>query len=248
MFQSTTRPNHTTVVPSYRRLHRMFFAVCLLLTPFSLAGWFALCPQYGDPTCPSNPHPEAVFAAFRATNPLLLHLFLYLTLIIPYLYPLGYIGLGLLAMQRSPWLATIGIAFGWLGSIAWGFIADGIFTLTTAIQLGQDASFAALEKAYFSNPLILVVAIGWVLGHWIGYVLLGSALWRARVIPRWASGLIIVSGPMMGPIAYGTNLGSVQVLGFVLVLIGSLPAAIAMLHCPNEAEPDGVVAEPQTTP
>jgi hypothetical protein len=33
-------------------------------------------------------------------------------LIIPYLYPLGYIGLGRLAMQRAPWLATIGIAFG----------------------------------------------------------------------------------------------------------------------------------------
>jgi hypothetical protein len=57
-----------------------------------------------------------------------------------------------------------------------------------------------------------------------------------------------VSGPVMGPIAYGTNLGSVQVLGFVLVLIGSLPAAIAMLQCRNEAEPDRAVAEPRATP
>lgn len=116
------------------------------VTVSSLAGWFTLCAQSGHPTCPSNPHPEAVFAAFRAATPLLLQLFLDLTLIIPYLYPLGYIGLGLLAMPRSPWLATIGIAFGWLGSIAWGFIADGILALNTAIQLGQDASFAALEK------------------------------------------------------------------------------------------------------
>ena len=219
-----------TTDPAYRKLHRVLLAACILLAPLALAGWFTLCPQYGDPTCPSNPHPEAVFAAFRAANPALMQIFLLLNLIIPYLYPIGYIGLGLLTMKRSPWLSTIGIAFGWLGSIARGFIGDFIFTLNTAIQLGQDVSFAVLWKAYLSNPLILIVATGWVFGHWGGYLLLGIALWRAQIIPRWASFLIIVSGPLMGPIAYGTNLGILQVLGFVFVFIGSIPAALALLQ------------------
>ncbi len=224
-----TPTQNTLSDPAYRKFQRAFLAFCILLAPLSLAGWFTLCPQYGDPTCPSNPYPAAVFAAFRAANPVLMQIFLWLNLIIPYLYPIGYLGLGLLAMQRSPWMSTIGIAFGWFGSIAWGFIADGIFTLNTAIQLGQDTSFAMFEKAYFSNPLILIVAIGWVIGHWGGYVLLGIALWRARVIPRWASFLIIISGPLMGPMAYGMHNGWLQVLGFVVVFIGSIPAAIAML-------------------
>lgn len=54
------------------------------------------------------------------------------------------------------------------------------------------------------------------------------------MIPRWAAWLIIVSAPLMGPIAYGTNLGLLQILGYVLVFIGSVPAAIAMLKVRDE--------------
>jgi hypothetical protein len=215
--------------PVYRKLHRAVLAACLLLAPLSLAGWFTLCPQYGDPTCPSSVHPDAVFAAFRAANPVLLQIFFYLNLIIPYIYPISYVVLGMVSMKRSPWLSTLGIAFGWVGSIAWGFIAQAIFTGYTAIQLGQDVSFAVLYKAVFANPLVLAVATGWVLGHLGGYVLLGIAHLRARVIPRWAAWLIIMSGPLMGPIAYGFNIGILQVLGYVLVFIGSVPAAYAVL-------------------
>jgi hypothetical protein len=216
--------------PLYRKLQRLFFALSVLLAPLLMAGWFTLCPQYGDPTCPSSVHPDAAIAAFRAANPTLMQIFNWVTLIIPYLYPIGYIGLGLLAMKRSPWLATIGIAFGWLGSIAWGFISDTILLINSAIQVGQDTAFVALMKAHYADPLILFVAIGWVLGHWGGYVLLGIALWRSRAIPRWAAILIIISGPVMGPIAYGVNIGMAQVLGFILVFVGSIPAALVILN------------------
>ncbi len=221
--------------PIYRRLHRVFFALCVLVAPLLMVGWFTLCPQYGDPTCPSSVHPDAALAAFRTANPALMHLFYGITLLIPYLYPLGYIGLGLVAMKQSPWLATLGIVFGWLGSIAWGFIADAMFLINSAIQLGQDTSFLALEKAHYADPLILIVATGWVLGHWGGYVLLGIALWRSRAIPRWAAFLIILSGPLMGPVAYGVNIGILQDLGFLLVFVASIPAARALLKGRRDA-------------
>ena len=32
--------------PAYRRLHRAFFAFCIILAPLLVSGWFALCPQY----------------------------------------------------------------------------------------------------------------------------------------------------------------------------------------------------------
>ncbi len=218
-----------TADPVYRRLQRGFLAACILLAPAALAGWFALCPQYGDPTCPSSQHTTAVFTAFRAADPILLQIFLALNLVVPYLYPISYIGLGLVSMNGSPWWATAGMTFGWFGSIAWGFISDDIFTLHTAIRLGQDASFALFRQAYFSDPWIILVAIGWVIGHWGGYVLLGIALWRSHRVPRWSAVLIILSGPLMGPVAYGTNSGILQVLGFLLVLLGSIPAALATL-------------------
>jgi hypothetical protein len=71
---------------------------------------------------------------------------------------------------------------------------------------------------------------GWIIGHLFAYVLLGIAFLRARVIPRWAAWLFIVSAPLMGPIAYGAKLGLLQILGFALVFIASVPAAIAMLQ------------------
>jgi hypothetical protein len=71
--------------------------------------------------------------------------------------------------------------------------------------------------------------MGWVLGHLLGYVLLGIALARARVIPAWAAFLIVIAAPIMGPFAYPTHLGILQVLGYILVFIGSIPAAGVML-------------------
>ena len=102
---SNTRPN---IDHAYRKLHRAFFAVCILLAPLTLSLWFALCPQYGDPACPNMANHLAVLAAYREANPLLMQVFLFLNLVIPYVYPLSYIGLGLLAMKRAPWLSTLG--------------------------------------------------------------------------------------------------------------------------------------------
>jgi len=103
---------------------------------------------------------------------------------------------------------------------------------------GHKPSIGRVPRVPTSNAF----DTGWVIGHLLGYVLLGIALLRARVIPRWAAWLIIVSAPVMGPIAYGTGLGLLQVLGYVLVFIGSVPAAIAMLRRRDEPEPAKVPA------
>jgi hypothetical protein len=96
-------------------------------------------------------------------------------------------------------------------------------------QLGNHPLFVSIENHYYSNWMTIAFGIGWVVGHQLAYVLLGIALMRARAIPLWAACLIIVSAPVMGPIAYGTGLGLLQILGFVLVFIRSVPAAHAML-------------------
>ncbi len=227
-----------TAEPVYRKLHRVFFAVCLLLAPLTLSLWFALCPQYGDPACPNSASHLSILAAYRAANPLLLQVFLFTNLVIPYAYPLSYIGLGVLAMNRSPWLATLGIACGFVGSIPWGLVADQSFLLNAMAHQGHDALFATLEHVYFSfNSEAYAIFTGWVIGHLLGYVLLGIALLRARIVPRWAAWLIIVSAPVMGPIAYGTKVGLIQILGYMLVFVGSVPAAIAMLRRRDGPEP-----------
>ncbi|GEM_PF-3578536 len=96
-------------------------------------------------------------------------------------------------------------------------------------RVGADTLIPTLGQAYAAAWEVVAMHGGWVPGHLLGYLLLGIALARARVIPQWAAWLIIVSPLLMGPIAYGTGLGLLQVLGYVLVFIGSVPAALAAL-------------------
>ena len=72
-------------------------------------------------------------------------------------------------------------------------------------------------------------ATAWVLGHLLSYLLLGIALARAQAVPRWAAWLITASALLMGPVAYGTRLGALQVAGYGLARAGSMPAALAIL-------------------
>jgi hypothetical protein len=224
--------------PLYRKLHRAFFALCILLAPLTLSLWFGLCPTgAGDPACPDMGSSLAVFAAFRAINPQHMQIFLLLSLVSPYVYTLSYIGLGLLAMKRSPWLATLGIACGFAAGIVWGVIADSITMLESMAQISLNPLFVTVEHHYYSTWLIFAFGAAWIIGHLLGYVLLGIALLRARVIPLWAAWLFIVSPLLMGPLAYGTGLGLLQVLGYVLVFIASIPAAAATLKIPyNESQ------------
>jgi hypothetical protein len=133
-------------------------------------------------------------------------------------------------MKRSPWLSTLGIACGFVGSIVWSLFAGETFWLNGMAHLGHDTLFLMLGKTYVTNWGVFAMHGGWVIGHLLGYVFLGIALLRARVIPHWAAWLIIVSAVLMGPIAYGTGLGLLQVLGYVLVFIGSVPAAFATMN------------------
>jgi hypothetical protein len=147
---------------------------------------------------------------------------------------LSYVYLGRLAMKRSPWPATIGGACGFIGSVIWGFLTDEFFWINMLAQAGLDAQFPKFQHAYITNGWVYAVHTGWVIGHLLGYVLLGIALLQARAIPRWAAWLIMVSALVMGPLSYGTGLGLLQVLGYGMVFIGSVPAAIATLKGRDE--------------
>ncbi len=184
--------------PPYRRFYRAVLAVCLLLAPLMLATWFSLCPQYGNPQCPTSADPLAAVNAFRTANPALIRVFLTLGITIPYLYPLSYIGLGILAMKRSWKLTTTGIILGWFGSVPWGVIGVAMFIYDDLAHLSNDtAALALLTRLYAHWQIFYLVAGGWVIGHQLAYLFLGVALWRANTIPKWAAGLFVFSGPLI---------------------------------------------------
>src|SRR5438132_9319620 len=98
------------------------FVVLVVAVPLVMASWFALCPQYGDPACPTNARPLDVLEAYRAAPPILMQLFLLVNLAVAYLFPLGYIRMGLVSWQRSAGLAALGVLWRSVGAIARGYL------------------------------------------------------------------------------------------------------------------------------
>ena len=93
--------------PSYRKAQRAVLALCMLLAPLTLSAWFGLCPPFGDVSCPSQG--ATALNAFQTMTPQVLQVFLALSVLAPYAYPVSYIGLGL--------LQVIGYALVFAGSV-----------------------------------------------------------------------------------------------------------------------------------
>jgi len=215
-------------VPIHRRLRYALLAASVVLAPLALTAWFATCPTF-DAGCPDQTHTVAVLADFRNLSPSLMRLFLWANVAAPYLYPVSYLGLGLLAMKRAPWLATLGIIFGWAGSIPWGLVADQMFMLHAMSAVGHDQVAVAVGHRYYSTGQVGVFLAGWA-GHLPGYVLLGLALWRARAVPRWAAGLIVAGVPLMMSAYFPGSSYLLQVSGYALEVIGGIRVAAALLR------------------
>jgi hypothetical protein len=212
-----------------RQLVFGFFAVMMIITPLVMASWFGLCPQYGDPACPGTARPQDFFPAVRSAPSALLHLFLVVNLVVPYVFPLGFIGLAMVSWRRSQWLTTLGLACGWIGSIAWGFIADELFIWTLMAGAHQDATFGALLQTDVADWHILAVGAGWVIGHLLAYLFLGIALLRGKAVPSWSGIFIIAAVPIMGPFAYGFKQNALQIIGYLMVSAACIPAAKSLV-------------------
>src|SRR5215472_7429250 len=172
----STRPSGQEIAPAqptYRKVQRAVLAVCMVLAPVVLFLGFAFDPTGGVGVPSAGPHllpssASVVAAEFRAASSLRIQLFLYFNAVTVYFFPLSFIGLGLLAMRRSPWLATIGMIFGLAGSLPFGvFVA----LEALAFRVASSASTVAIFQSVHTQGSIFLLAASWVVGHLVGYIL-----------------------------------------------------------------------------
>jgi hypothetical protein len=195
----------------------------VLLAPVVLFFGFAFDPTGGVP-----PSASGIFAAYNVASPQKIQLFLFFNTITPYFFPMSFLGLGLLAMRRSPWLATIGILCGLVGALPYGSFVWPEALGDAMTKMGNSATFVEVWNGVSSEGVIKFLQVSWVVGHLLGYLLLGIALVRARSIPVWAAGLFIIALPFQAA-AYILHQGIFQLLSYALIFIGSIPAALTML-------------------
>jgi hypothetical protein len=148
-----------------------------------------------------------------------------------------------LARPGSPRLAMVGgtIAFaGWLAALL-GFVGLDILEYHAA-QAVDGAHAVALVQATTDDPAFGGLVAVFVIGHVLGMVLLGAALWRARTVPRWAAALMAVAIVVHLPAHFVSK--GVDAAGYGLLAIAFAGCALALLREDDAEHQRGRVAVP----
>jgi hypothetical protein len=218
--------------PAYRKVQRAFFAVCLILGPLVLI----LSVAFNPARSVVNGTGSAVIAATALavhSGSTLLELVIAVVGVV--LLPFGLLGMTLLAMRRAPWLASIGCLVGLSGLMAFmAFVAQSDLTNQMAL-LGGGQQFALLWDRFNTDPLMTVYLYMVILGMFlIGPLLLAIGLGRGHLIPAWAVWVLILRAPVQ-IVGFLTHIGlSIELVTFGLLLIGSIPVALALLKFSDE--------------
>jgi hypothetical protein len=231
---STIQPvqKSTHAHPAYRKLQRAFFAVCLILGPLLMI----LSVAFNPARSVANGTGSAVIAAAALavhSGSTLLELVISVFGVV--VLPFGILGMTLLVMRRAPWLASIGCLLELSGLMAFmAFVAQSDLTNQMAL-MGGGQQLITLWDRFNTDPLMTVYLYMVILGYFlIGPLLLAIGLGRGRLIPAWAVWVLILRAPVQ-IVGFVTHIGlSIELITFGLLLIGSIPVALALLKFSDE--------------
>ena len=156
---------------------RLLAATCLVLTALLSAVSVLLQPEFtADPAGRLAAVDEA--GAAGAVS-----LLTFVLAQLPFL--VAVVAIALLARSRSPRLSAAGGTLGVLGGFGHAvFGGAGLVYLAMADDVQNRAAMGEVMQGVESGPAVAFMAAG-LLGTVLGLLLLGVALFRTRVVPRW---------------------------------------------------------------
>jgi hypothetical protein len=139
---------------------------------------------------------------------------------------------GQMTRPRAPRLTLIAMLLLIPGYLSLGWLAAGDQLLWSGAKAGLDAGQIA-HLADSMHPSGAVAGAFFVLGHVVGTILLGTAMWRTRVVARWAAVAVIVSQPIHFFAAVIVPNHTVDLIGWGLQAVGFAAVGWAILKLPN---------------
>jgi hypothetical protein len=142
------------------------------------------------------------------------------------------IALAWVTRRRTPMLTAVAGILSLVGFFAvLGHGVDDIaMARVTAAESLDVAAVARLNEAWWATPLPSVTVLMFLVGLVIGLPLLGLALWRGRVVPRWMA-LCLILGTVTHPFVPGHVAAGV---GLVVAGIGFLGVSRVLLRTSND--------------
>ncbi len=237
MNRFSTHPEHAEAHPAFR-FQRALLGICIFLTPFCLALYVLSWPV--NPANVVNATEASFVVTSQMAGPLGNTLHFIGAILTSFLLPVGYLGLSLLGMRRSPWLATACVILSFLGWLPWPALV-GIDNLAYLIaQAGPTPQLNALWIQFNGSAVMSVFLVVYVISHLIVSVLIAIMLGRQRLIPAWAAWALALTSPFTMASILVHVTGAVYVLrtiNLALFVAGMVPAAVAMLQGKDLEEP-----------
>jgi len=215
-------------------LYRWFFAICIVGGTATMLVSVLTNPGY------YRPHTDATsfVAAFAAANPLMSRIHVIAGIVLAYLFPAGLLAMAYLALRNAPWWASSAALILILGLVPAAIFAGQDALSYDIARMGSDPVLLTLARQFDRDEVMSYFNIAFDFGSLLGPLLLGIALWRARAVPTWAALLITTSRPLVllyPVLPTGWQLGwVVQIPSSLLLFLGSVPAARALLKMPQE--------------
>lgn len=210
----------STTPADLRTRTRWFLAVLLPVGPACVA-----VLRYVLPYSTGGDSSETVQLATGAEATMSLVLWLAFVAILT-LVP-GVLAVGRLTRRRAPKTTAAALVLvvpGYL-CLTWLVSADIMLWAGAHVGMEQDA----LVRLYnASHPTTMLAGGVFVLGHVLGTILLGVALWRSRTVPRWAAVVTIIAQPLHFTAAVVLASPSLDLFAWGLNALGFAVAAVAI--------------------
>lgn len=159
-------------------------------------------------------------AAVQSPNWVPAHLVYWVSVL---LLQLGLVGLYARQVKQTGWLGLVGFVLAFIGTALVGSI---LLYVSTVLPLIASEAQAIFDQA--ATPPVFLLPV-FILGFGLGWILLGVAIMRADVLPRW-SGLLLIIGvtlfvvsevlPFEAPLAHVLVTVGDVVFGLGLVWLG----------------------------
>jgi hypothetical protein len=179
-------------------LDRRALAILMPIGPLAIAIVRGILPYY---TADSDTTMAANVAAHQGAESAVV----WLTLVALFTLIPGVIALGLLAKRHAPRLGTAGLvlAFAAFMSLFWSTVAGSDNVALGAARIGLNPAVTGkLIDSMGAVPAIGFASWLFPIGHILGLILIGIALWRGRVVPGWAA-----LGFAVAAVAFGKESG-----------------------------------------
>jgi hypothetical protein len=208
-----------------RTFWRLLLAIVAPLPTLCMGIVYVIKPFEGDAPLPDTA------AAITA------HLRLYeatMWLGLPFLVGLipAVIAVAWVTRRRTPVMTTVGAVWTLLGCLgAFPLLVPDDLLAYLAVTKGLDvATVAALDEAWWALPMTGAAALLFISGIVVGLPLLGIALWRSRVAPRWMAIALIIGGATHPFLPNHVVAG----IGLLIAGIGFAGATRALLRMSND--------------